>query len=155
MSFQSFTSIKGLLDYKNSIQMSERLCFLARLMCYNYIPVSELGSLRKAHHKDETVIFKAATTDEIPPGGRKVVTAGLREIVIFNLEGQYYALCNLCPHGGFRFSNGPLDGEGVICPGHFWKFNVKTGECMSLDFQSAETYRVIVDGDDIFIEIHP
>ncbi len=124
-------------------------------MCYYYIPVSELSSPRKAHHKDETVIFKAATTDEIPPGSRKVVTAGLREIVIFNLEGQYYALCNLCPHGGFRFSNGPLDGEGVICPGHFWKFNVKTGECMSLDFQSAETYRVIVDGDDIFIEIHP
>ena len=38
-----------------------------------------------------------ATADEIPPGGRKIVTVNGREIGVFNLGGDYYALRNICP----------------------------------------------------------
>ena len=39
-----------------------------------------------------------ATADEIPPGGRKIVAVNGREIGVFNLGGDYYALRNICPH---------------------------------------------------------
>lgn len=95
------------------------------------------------------------SAEEIPTGGSKVVTIGITEIVVFNLSGEFYALCNQCPHGGFRFSNGPLEGDVVICPGHMWEFNVKTGQCMNMDYEPAQTYRVLVESNDIFIEFKP
>ncbi len=39
-----------------------------------------------------------AAVDEIPPGGRKLVQADGRAIVVFNLSGEFFALSNRCPH---------------------------------------------------------
>ena len=41
-----------------------------------------------------------ATTSEIPAGGNKVVTVGGREIVVFHVNGEFFALLNRCPHEG-------------------------------------------------------
>ena len=35
-----------------------------------------------------------ATTSEIPPGGNKVVTVAEREIVVFHVNGEFFALLN-------------------------------------------------------------
>ena len=42
------------------------------------------------------------TVDEIPPGERKLVTIEGREIGVFNIRGEFYALRNRCPHQGVR-----------------------------------------------------
>ncbi len=84
-----------------------------------------------------------ATVDEIPPGGRKIVTIGGRSIGVFNLDGSYFALRNRCPHQGGPLCQGkasgfvtsPLPGEyeysrqGEIlrCPWHGWEFDIRTG----------------------------
>jgi 3-phenylpropionate/trans-cinnamate dioxygenase ferredoxin subunit len=83
------------------------------------------------------------TTDEIGPGGRKIVEIDGRSIGIFNVGGRYYALRNTCPHAGARLCEGTLSGlvtsdgpgeytyerEGEIlrCPWHGWEFDVTTG----------------------------
>ncbi len=41
-----------------------------------------------------------AAAREIPPGGRKIVQVGGREIGVFNLGGEFFALLNRCPHQG-------------------------------------------------------
>ena len=41
-----------------------------------------------------------AAVSEIPPGGRKLVDASGRAIVVFNLGGEFFALANKCPHRG-------------------------------------------------------
>ena len=38
-----------------------------------------------------------AAVSEIPPGGRKLVTADGRAIVVFNLGGEFFALCEPLP----------------------------------------------------------
>jgi len=43
------------------------------------------------------------TVDEIPPGSRKVIEVDGREIGVFNVNGEYFAVLNRCPHQG-----GPL-----------------------------------------------
>ena len=48
-----------------------------------------------------------APAADIPPGGRKLVSAGGRPIVVFNLGGEFFALANKCPHRG-----------GSLCQGH-------------------------------------
>ena len=39
-----------------------------------------------------------ARTSEIPPGGRKIVEVGGRSIGVFNVNGTFVAVLNVCPH---------------------------------------------------------
>jgi nitrite reductase/ring-hydroxylating ferredoxin subunit len=41
-----------------------------------------------------------ASTSEIPPGGNKVVDIAGRDIVVFHVNGEFFALLNRCPHEG-------------------------------------------------------
>jgi nitrite reductase/ring-hydroxylating ferredoxin subunit len=84
-----------------------------------------------------------ARADEIPPGGQKLVRAGTRDIVVFNVAGELFALSDKCPHKGASLSKGRLTGvvtssepgeyeihrpgEIVRCPWHGWEFDVRTG----------------------------
>jgi nitrite reductase/ring-hydroxylating ferredoxin subunit len=84
-----------------------------------------------------------ATTEEIPPGERKIVEIAGRSIGVFNVGGRYYALRNTCPHAGARLCEGTLTGlvtsttpgeytyeragEILRCPWHGWEFDVTTG----------------------------
>jgi 3-phenylpropionate/trans-cinnamate dioxygenase ferredoxin subunit len=109
-----------------------------------------------------------AKADEIPPGGRKIVEVAGRSIGIFNLDGEYFALRNRCPHQGGALCEGrlwgvlraPLPGEFeyepqreiLTCPWHGWEFHVRTGqswcapERLRVRPYTVETYPVSLDG---------
>ena len=88
--------------------------------------------------------YVVGTVDEIAPGARKIVEVGGRSIGIFNVNGEYFALLNRCPHQagplcqgntyGFLKSGGVGEyeysrpGEIVRCPWHGWEFDVRTGQ---------------------------
>ncbi len=75
-----------------------------------------------------TQFVPVARVDEIPEGeGRMYQVAG-REIAIFRVAGQFYALDNVCPHRGGPLGEGILSGTEVTCPWHAWSFDVRTGE---------------------------
>lgn len=85
-----------------------------------------------------------ATVDEVRPGERKIVEVGGRSIGIFNVDGEFFALRNQCPHEGGPLCEGLLTGflrsrvpgdysygrrgEILRCPWHQWEFDVKTGQ---------------------------
>jgi 3-phenylpropionate/trans-cinnamate dioxygenase ferredoxin subunit len=85
-----------------------------------------------------------ATVGEVAPGNSKIVSVKGREIGVFNIKGEYFALANKCPHagaslcagrlGGLALSEGPGDyrlarqGELLKCPWHGWEFDVRTGQ---------------------------
>lgn len=85
-----------------------------------------------------------ASVDEIPAGERKLVEIAGRSIGIFNVNGEFYAIRNNCPHQGgplcagyltgFVMSDKPGEytytrrGEIVRCPWHGWEFDVKSGQ---------------------------
>lgn len=85
-----------------------------------------------------------ARTEEIPPGGRKLVNLPGRKIAVFNVGGEYFALNDRCPHEGGSLcrgdqiglvqSSGPGDyqysraNEMVRCPWHGWEFDLRTGQ---------------------------
>ena len=53
------------------------------------------------------VVARAA---EIPPGARKLVKSGGREIVVLNIKGELFALSDKCPHKGGSLARGKLTG---------------------------------------------
>ena len=102
-----------------------------------------------------------AAVDEIPPGGRKIVTVRGREVGVFNLGGEFFAMLNRCPHQGGDLCRGKLvglatsaepgrfdysrPGEMLKCPWHGWEFDVRTGQswCDPADTK-ARSYPVSV-----------
>jgi nitrite reductase/ring-hydroxylating ferredoxin subunit len=85
-----------------------------------------------------------AAARDIPPGGRKLVRVNGRDIVVFNIGGEFFGLLNRCPHQGGNLSQGTLiglvesrepgdyrysrPGEILRCPRHGWEFDVRTGQ---------------------------
>lgn len=85
-----------------------------------------------------------ATVDEIPDGERKLVAVDGRDIVIFNVKGEFLALLDRCPHQGGSLCGGVLTGflesdspgryaysrpgEFIRCPWHGWHFDIRTGQ---------------------------
>ncbi len=82
---------------------------------------------------------------ELPPGSRRIVEASDRiSIGVFNVEGRFYALRNICPHrkaplclgqlSGHVTSDGPGDAQMhgpnriLRCPWHGWEFDITTGQ---------------------------
>ena len=96
----------------------------------------------------------AATTDEIGPGN--CIDARLEGhcIGIHNVDGQYYAVDNICPHVGGILHSGQLKDGVIVCPIHQWKFDVKTGKCIWPGKCEIATYPVKVDGGCIYVDIN-
>lgn len=85
-----------------------------------------------------------ARLGEIPEGGRKLVSVRGRDVALFNVKGEYFALLDRCPHEGGSLckgkligevrSSGPGDyqyarrGEIVRCAWHGWEFDLRTGK---------------------------
>ncbi len=108
--------------------------------------------------------------EELPPGARKIVVPfrGRAGIGVFNVNGSYHALRNLCPHksgplctgrvsGSWwwpmprRRSRTPIsissrDGEIIRCPWHMWEFEIATGRCLVDAKARVKTYPVVGRG---------
>jgi len=63
-------------------------------------------------------------------GEHVVVDVDGMEVVIFNLEGQYYAIENACTHDGAEIASGRLEGREIVCPRHGARFCLRTGKVL-------------------------
>ena len=61
------------------------------------------------------------------------------EIAVFNVNGEFYAIDNACPHRGAPLSDGTLCGHAIECALHGWEFDVRTGECLTVR-ETIKTY---------------
>jgi len=70
-----------------------------------------------------------------------------REIAIFEADGKYFALDNSCPHEGGALAEGDIEDGEVLCPWHGWRYQLTTGECMTVPEDRVACYSVrVVDG---------
>jgi len=91
----------------------------------------------------QTITVGRAET--IPPGQCASVDLpnGL-ELALYNVDGEFYATSNFCPHRGAPLSEGRLCGHTIECALHGWQFDVRTGECLTVT-EPVESYAVIVE----------
>ena len=95
-----------------------------------------------------------AETGEIPSGKRKRVEINGQRITIFNIENTYYAINDTCPHKKTApLIRGKLDGLGIKCPNHGYRFDLKTGECNIDSVFNTKIYAVKVEGNSILIQL--
>lgn len=95
---------------------------------------------------------KVAQAGEIPPNGVKAVRVGEAAVALVNLDGQYYAVGDVCPHAHCSLSDGEVEDGSLVCPCHGSAFDVKTGEVTSPPAMTAlSVYPVRVQGNDILV----
>ena len=83
-----------------------------------------------------------AAPPQIPSGAcARIELPGGDEVAVFNVDGEYYAIDNFCPHKGAPLSEGQLCGHIVECSLHGWQFDVRTGECLTVP-ERIKTYNV-------------
>ena len=85
-----------------------------------------------------------ASVDDIAPGTSKVVDINGRASGIFNVNGEFCALLNRCPHAAAELCKGTIvglvqsdgvgdyqlqrHGEFIRCPWHGWEFEIRSGQ---------------------------
>jgi 3-phenylpropionate/trans-cinnamate dioxygenase ferredoxin subunit len=84
-----------------------------------------------------------ATADELEPGRVKVAEAGPHRIALCNVNGEFYAIDDVCTHDGGPLDQGELIGNQIECPRHGARFDVRTGRVTALPaVYPVKTYQV-------------
>ena len=74
---------------------------------------------------------RVARVSDVPPGKALVVQVDGKQIALFNVNGEVYALNNLCMHRGGPLGEGRLRGKIITCPWHGAQYDVTTGQVVS------------------------
>jgi nitrite reductase/ring-hydroxylating ferredoxin subunit len=113
--------------------------------------------------------YVVARVDELPSGGHRIVRAGKLEIGVFNLDGRYYALPNVCAHQFGPLCEGRItgtlkageetrwrpawvqEGEILVCPWHALEFDITTGRSIAYPKIKLRQFPVRVEGEQLIV----
>jgi 3-phenylpropionate/trans-cinnamate dioxygenase ferredoxin subunit len=97
---------------------------------------------------------KAAETRDVPPGSVKDVEIDGRRIAVCNVDGEYYAVDDVCTHDGGPLGSGRLCDSQIECPRHGARFDVSSGRAVVLPaVLPIRTYAVEVAGGDVRVSL--
>ena len=100
------------------------------------------------------VFKKVANKLDVESVGVLRVEVDNREISLFNIDGDIYAIDEICSHADGPLSEGYLEGYEIECPFHGARFNIKTGEVTAPPaVVSVDVFDVRLVGDDIEIDV--
>ena len=95
---------------------------------------------------------RVGATAELLPGEYRVVYDGDTPIAVFNIDGDLYAIEDICTHDGGPLAEGEVEEDVVICPRHGARFSIRTGAALSFPAVTpVETYPVKVEEGDLLI----
>jgi len=97
----------------------------------------------------EVVLHK----DALKPGQIIEVIIGGRAIAVANVDGEFHACSNTCPHAEGPLGEGQLDGTTLTCPYHGWQFDVITGACLTSPDDPVPIHAVEVVDDAVCVAI--
>lgn len=84
--------------------------------------------------------------DDFPVNTREIVDLDYTTVIVFNVDGNFYAIDHLCTHADFGLEDAECEDGIVTCPFHGAKFCLKTGEALCAPaFENIETFNVRVD----------
>ncbi len=95
-----------------------------------------------------------ARVDELTPGNRKIIVTDVAGIAVFNLDGEFFAIEDVCTHDGGELASGLRDGDQIICPRHGARFCIRSGKVLTPPaYEDIETFPVRIDQGVVQIDI--
>ncbi|MCA9879853.1 MAG: non-heme iron oxygenase ferredoxin subunit [Thermomicrobiales bacterium] len=100
--------------------------------------------------------YDVARVGDLGPNEIMYVEVGSDPVVLCNLDGEFFALSDICTHQDASLSDGEIIGDELECPLHGGAFEIRTGMPASFPVVvPAETYDVRVDGEIIYAAKKP
>ncbi len=82
--------------------------------------------------ESEVNFVEILPASELPAGERLFIEIEGKQIVLFNLAGQVFAIGDVCTHDNGPLGDGEVEGREIICPRHGARFDLSTGEATLL-----------------------
>lgn len=97
--------------------------------------------------------FVCGTTD-VCVGESKAFEVGDKTIAIYNVEGEFFATDDMCPHEEASLAEGFLEDHLIECPRHGSQFDLRTGDVLSLPAVfPVQTYPLRAEGGVVVIQV--
>jgi len=98
--------------------------------------------------------FFVCRKTEIMPGQMKKVSVDENEILVTNIDGNYFAIDDTCTHAGATLSEGKLEDSTITCDWHGAKFDCKNGKLIKFpgEIDDLRSYDEVIESDNIFVE---
>jgi 3-phenylpropionate/trans-cinnamate dioxygenase ferredoxin subunit len=100
----------------------------------------------------------AGKADDLPEGRVLLVVDDENDlrVAVCNVDGQFYAIEDVCTHDGGPLDQGFLEGEEIECPRHGARFNVTTGQATLMPaVMPVLTFPVKVEGGELYVRVEP
>ena|SRR6266480_4125783 len=89
---------------------------------------------------------------DVAPGQLLGVTVDGQPVAVANLDGQLFAIGDICTHRGCSLSEGTLTGSVAVCPCHGGQYDMRTGEVVGgPPPEPVESYPVQISNDEFRI----
>jgi len=95
-----------------------------------------------------------AQVSDLPDPGKMTVEVDDQIVVLFHIGGKFYCIDDVCTHDGGPLGEGERDGCQIICPRHGARFDVRTGEALTMPAaQDTRMHEVRVDGNTVSVKL--
>jgi nitrite reductase (NADH) small subunit len=91
------------------------------------------------------------STTEVTRRRKIVIDVGDEQIFVLAHDGDFFAFQNICIHRQREISKGVVLNGRVVCPGHQWAFDLRTG-WESIKQECQPTYRVRIEDDVVQVD---
>jgi 3-phenylpropionate/trans-cinnamate dioxygenase ferredoxin subunit len=103
---------------------------------------------------DNTPFTNVCKLDDLSQAVPKTFEVNDRFVVLVRYDDDVFCVEDLCTHDGGTLGDGELEGHCLICPRHGAKFDVRTGEAVSMPAtEPTNTFDVKIEGDDVLVRV--
>ena len=110
--------------------------------------------VRFTHPTKMSNFARVCKTIDIPDPGKATFEVEDRFVVVFHLDGEFYALDDCCTHDGGPLGEGIIDGFQIVCPRHGARFDIRSGKVLCMPaVVDVPAHEVKVEGDEVWVRI--
>jgi 3-phenylpropionate/trans-cinnamate dioxygenase ferredoxin subunit len=95
-----------------------------------------------------------ALADVVDGELRAFAVAGVTwPVIVTRVDGELIAVPGVCPHEDVALWDGHLRGHDVVCPGHGYAFDLRTGRCKHDPGLELRRYPITQVGDELWVDL--
>lgn len=114
-------------------------------------PPPREGTGRLPDRPDAEGYRAVAPASAVAPGRAGTFQVGADAVAIFRVEGGLYAIDSACVHEDGPLGEGDIHGAVVSCPYHSWRYDVRTGACLTEPSRAVGCWQVKESGGFLWV----
>lgn len=98
---------------------------------------------------------RVCTLDQVAGGPlRAFAVPGVTwPVIVARVDGELVAFPGVCPHEDVALAGGELRGGAIVCPGHGYAFDLRTGRCAHDPGLELRRYPITVIDGELWVDL--